>query len=192
MSQIIDDSVIQAVKDRADIVEVISSSVQLKRAGRNHLGLCPFHNEKTPSFNVSTDNQFFHCFGCGANGDVISFVQQHENIDFIDAIKMLANRYGIVIPEGENYNPQAQSEKAKLLELHKDVCEWFRNNLQSASAAGVRDYLDNRGVTPADTASFQIGYAPDSWDSLIKWAERKHYPMDLLEKAGPRGKERRN
>lgn len=184
MSQLIDDSVIQAVKDRADIIEVISSSIQLKRAGRNHLGLCPFHNEKTPSFNVSADNQFFHCFGCGANGDVISFVQQHENIDFIDSIKMLANRYGIIIPEGENYNPQAQSEKAKLLELHKDVCEWFRNNLKSAAAVSVRDYLEKRGVTPADTAAFQIGYAPDSWDSLIKWAERKHYSMDLLEKAG--------
>ena len=180
----IDDSVIQAVKDRADIVEVIGSSIQLKRAGRNHLGLCPFHNEKTPSFNVSADNQFFHCFGCGANGDVISFVQQHENIDFIDSVKMLANRYGIVIPEGENYNPQAQSEKAKLLELHHDVCEWFRNNLKSASAAEVRDYIANRGITEADVASFQIGYAPESWDSLIQWANSKHYSMELLEKAG--------
>lgn len=184
MSQMIDDSVIQAVKERADIAEVIGSSIQLKRAGRNFLGLCPFHNEKTPSFNVSSDNQFFHCFGCGANGDVISYVQQHENIDFIDAVKMLANRYGVVIPEGENYNPQAQSEKAKLLELHKDVCDWFRNNLKSAAAVSVRDYLTKRGITDADVASFQIGYAPDSWDSLINWAQSKNYSLDLLEKAG--------
>lgn len=184
MSQMIDDSVIQAVKERADIAEVIGSSIQLKRAGRNFLGLCPFHNEKTPSFNVSSDNQFFHCFGCGASGDVISYVQQHENIDFIDSVKMLANRYGIVIPEGENFNPQAQSEKAKLLELHKDVCDWFRNNLKSASAVSVRDYLQKRGITDADIASFQVGYAPDSWDSLLNWASSKNYPPDLLEKAG--------
>lgn len=180
----IDDSVIQAVKDRSDIAEVIGSSIQLKRAGRNFLGLCPFHNEKTPSFNVSADNQYFHCFGCGANGDVISFVQQHENIDFIDSVKMLANRYGIVIPEGKNFNPQAQSEKAKLLELHKDVCDWFRTTLQSASGVSVRDYLTKRGITDADIASFQIGYAPESWDSLINWAGSKGYPVELLEKAG--------
>ena len=184
MSQIIDDSVIQAVKDRADIVEVIGSFIQVKRAGRNFLGLCPFHNEKTPSFNVSADNQYFHCFGCGANGDVISFVQQHENMDFVDSVKMLANRYGIIIPEGQNFNPQAQSEKAKLFELHHDVCEWFRNNLKSASASSVREYLKNRGVTDADINSFQIGYAPDSWDNLLNWADSKYYKPDILSKSG--------
>ena len=96
----IDDSVIQTVKERSDIVEVIGSFIQVKRAGRNFQALCPFHNEKSPSFNISTDNQFFHCFGCGANGDVISFMRMHENVDFVDAVKILADRYGVVIPEG--------------------------------------------------------------------------------------------
>ena len=180
----IDDSVIQTVKDRADIVEVIGSYIQVKRAGRNYQALCPFHNEKSPSFNISTDNQFFHCFGCGVNGDVISFLKQHENVDFVDAVKMLADRYGVIIPESGSYSPEAQSEKARMYELHKDVSEWFRDNLKKDSAASVREYLSKRGMTDADITGFQVGYAPDSWDELIKWANSKKYSNDLLEKAG--------
>ena len=180
----IDDSVIQAVKERADIVEVIGGFIQVKRAGRNFLALCPFHNEKTPSFNISPDNQYFHCFGCGASGDVISFLRQHENVDFVDAVKILADRYGVIIPETGDFNPQNQSEKARMYELHKDVCQWFRDNLQKQSAQFVRDYLKNRGITDADISTFQIGYAPDSWDEMIKWAHNKRYSSELLEKAG--------
>ncbi len=184
MSENFDGSVVQTVKDRADIVEVISSYVQLNKAGRNYLGLCPFHNEKTPSFNVSLDNQFFHCFGCGASGDVISFVQKHDNIDFMDALKLLANRYGVILPENKSFDPKMQSERAQLFELHHEVAQWFRQNLKQASAASVREYLTKRGVTEADVNLFQIGYAPDSWDSLLNWATGKKYSLELLEKAG--------
>ncbi|NQZ59359.1 MAG: DNA primase [Lentisphaeraceae bacterium] len=180
----IDDQFIQTVKDRSDIVDVIGSYTQVKRAGRNFLALCPFHNEKSPSFNINADNQFFHCFGCGVSGDVISFVKQHENLDFIDAIKYLANRYNIPVPEFKGGNPRNRSEKVLLYELHADVCEWFKNNLKLDSAKPVREYLTKRGITDSDVSTFQVGYAPDSWDSLIKWARSKKYSMEILVKAG--------
>ncbi|MCM8538398.1 MAG: DNA primase [Lentisphaeraceae bacterium] len=180
----IDDAVIQQVKDRADILDVIGSVTPVKKAGRNYLALCPFHNEKTPSFNVNADNQFYHCFGCGASGDVISFVKNHENVDFVDAVKMLADRYGIVIQESNNYNPQAQSEKARLYELHKDAAEWFGKNLKKPEAMHVMSYLTNRGITSSDIDTFQIGYAPDSWDAFISWAQGKGYNMETLIKSG--------
>lgn len=180
----IDDSVIQQVKDRAEILEVIGNVTQLKKAGRNYLGLCPFHNEKTPSFNVNPDNQYYHCFGCGASGDVISFVKDHENVDFVDAVKMLADRYGIVIQESKDYNPEAQSEKARLYELHKEAAEWFSQNLKKTEALPIREYLKNRGLTQSDIATFQIGYAPESWDAFINWAKSKNYDLPLLVKSG--------
>jgi DNA primase len=180
----IDDSVVQTVKERADIVEIISSFIQVKRAGRNFLALCPFHNEKSPSFNVSADNQFFHCFGCGASGDVITFLRMHENVDFVDAVKILADRYGVIVPESGSYSPEQQSEKARMYDLHRDVSQWFRDNLQKPSSEFVREYLSKRGITDADITSFQIGYAPDSWDELIKWAHNNKYSTELLEKAG--------
>ena len=180
----IDDSVIQQVKDRAEILEVIGGVTQVKKAGRNYLALCPFHNEKTPSFNINPDNQYYHCFGCGASGDVISFVQNHENVDFVDAVKMLADRYGVVIQESQNYSPEAQSEKARLYELHKDAATWFGEHLKKADALHVRDYLKNRGITDNDVLTFQIGYAPDSWDAFINWAQSKNYDIPLLVKSG--------
>jgi DNA primase len=180
----IDDSVIQQVKARAEILEIIGAVTPVKKAGRNYLALCPFHNEKSPSFNVNPDNQYYHCFGCGASGDVISFVQNHENVDFIDAVKMLADRYGIVIQESKNYSPEAQSEKAQLYELHKDAADWFSDNLKRPEAMAVQEYLKKRGITQNDINNFQIGYAPDSWDAFFSWAKSKKYDTKILVKSG--------
>jgi DNA primase len=180
----IDDAVLQQIKDRADILEIIGSAIQIKKAGRNYLGLCPFHNEKSPSFNVNPDNQYYHCFGCGAGGDAISFVKNYENVDFQDAVRILADRYGIIIPESTNFSPQAQSEKSQLYELHTETAQWFQKNLFDPSAKDILEYLYKRGVTKEDIETFQIGYAPESWDRFYNWAKSRKYNTELLESAG--------
>lgn len=161
-------SFIDEVRAAADIVTVISDSVSLRKAGNSYKGLCPFHGEKTPSFNVMRDRGFFHCFGCNAGGDVFKFVELQEKVGFIDAVKLLAARFGIPIPEMEGGEPrESAAEREALARMHEVALAYFREQLASPAGARWREYLlKDRGLTQATIDELQIGWAPPSRDAL--------------------------
>src|SRR5690242_4445191 len=153
------------VKQQADIVRIVGDYVRLKKAGaQNYAGLCPFHQEKTPSFSVHATRQFYHCFGCGASGDIFSFVQKLENITFPEAVRAVAQKVGIPLPK-MSYSSPAEAEEAKLrgmlLEMHERATDFFREQLRRPEAAHAREYLAGRGLNQEMIARFRIGYAPE-------------------------------
>src|SRR2546426_10034110 len=154
------------VKAQADIVRVIGDYVKLKKAGaQNFSGLCPFHQEKTPSFSVHATRQFFHCFGCGVSGDVFSFVQKIENVTFPEAVRLVAQKLGIALPRMEYSSPleaQHAKERGQLLDIHERACGFFEEQLRRPEAAHAREYLATRGVKEEIVRTFRLGYAPDS------------------------------
>jgi len=153
------------VKQQADIVRIIGEYVKLKKSGaQNFSGLCPFHDEKSPSFSVHATKQFYHCFGCGVSGDVFSFVQKIENVTFPEAVRSIATKLNIPLPK-QQFSPQEAkeaSQRGKLLDLHESACTFFQQQLKTPAAAGAREYLTSRGLTDAVIEQFRIGYAPDS------------------------------
>ena len=160
----------QTVKQQADIVKVIEGYIRLRKAGaQNYSGLCPFHKEKTPSFNVHAVRQFYHCFGCGASGDVFSFVGKIENVTFPEAVRVVAQKCGIPLPKREFSSPEEAAEarlRMKLLELHEIAAAWFEEQLRSPEGALAREYLHGRGLLDEGIKKFRIGYAPDSFNAL--------------------------
>jgi DNA primase len=160
----------QTVKQQADIVKVIEGYIRLRKAGaQNYSGLCPFHKEKSPSFNVNSVRQFFYCFGCQASGDVFSFVGKLENVSFPEAVKIVAQKCGIPLPKREFSSPEEAAEarlRGKLLELHETATAWFEEQLQGPEGALAREYLAGRGMTPEGIKAFRMGYAPDSFNAL--------------------------
>ena len=169
---------VDEIKSRCNIVDVIGRVVPLKRAGSNYKGICPFHNEKTSSFIVSEQKQIFTCFGCGATGDVISFVQKYYNLDFTEAIERLANEYGITIEKGAFH----KNEKSdRLYEVNRDAANFFYKAFTTTANAGYA-YMKNRGIEPATLKKFGIGYADEKWDSLYTYMKSKgHDDKTLLE-----------
>ena len=175
---------------RADIVEVIDSYVPLRKAGRNHQALCPFHEEKTPSFTVSQDKQFYHCFGCGANGTVISFVMEFSGLGFVEAIEDLAGRYGLDIPREAGYRP-ASKQHEELFGLLEQAAQFYREQLQGHKGRAI-DYLENRGISGPVMEDYEIGYAPPGWKRLLNALGKSAGARTLLTDAGlikPGGKE---
>lgn len=173
------------LKARNDIVTTVSRYIQLQRKGKNHWGCCPFHFEKTPSFSVNEVDQFFHCFGCGVSGDVISFIQKYENVDFMDAINILAKNAGMEVPsieENEEIKKRKQ-EKEQILHALREAAIFYRQNLLGNRGAPARAYLQKRGVTQKSVTSFGLGYSPD-FDSIVAYLTNKGYSVDLLKKAG--------
>jgi DNA primase len=175
------------VKQQADIVRVVGDYVKLKKAGaQNYSGLCPFHNEKTPSFSVHATRQFFHCFGCGASGDVFSFVQKIENITFPEAVRAVAQKLGIALPK-VSYNSPAEAREAKLrtvlLDVHERACAFFQEYLQRPEAAHAREYLKGRGLTGENISRFRIGYAPDS-GFLLRDRLSREFDEEVLRESG--------
>jgi DNA primase len=161
----------QTVKQQADIVKVIEGYIRLRNAGAQRFkGLCPFHKEKTPSFNVNGGSQqFFYCFGCQASGDVFSFVAKIENVTFPEAVRIVAGKCGIPLPKREFSSPEEAAGarmRAKLLELHETATAWFEEQLRGPEGAVAREYLAGRGLTPEGIKAFRIGYAPDSFNAL--------------------------
>ncbi len=154
---------IDEVVARSDIVEVISARVPLKKGGREYKACCPFHNEKSPSFWVSPDKQFYHCFGCGAHGTVIGFLMQYEKMEFFDAVADLAQRAGLEMPR--EALKSGDTGAADLHEVMARVARFFEQNL--ADQPRARKYLGSRGIDATTAAKFALGYAPDSWDSLL-------------------------
>jgi len=182
----INDSFRERVRAASDIVDVIGSYVPLKRAGGNFVGLCPFHKEKSPSFNVSPSRQIFHCFGCHAGGDVFKFVQQFENVNFPEAIERLAERARIPLERDENpAAAQVRGLKDHLLKLHEAICQRWQQCLASEPAGEIaRTYLAKRGVSADAIREFRIGAAPEAWDDTVGWLQRHGFDKALGEQAG--------
>ena len=177
-------NVVERVRDTSDILSIVQDYVRLKKAGSNYLGLCPFHREKTPSFNVNPANGFFKCFGCGKGGDVITFVMEIERLEFVDAIRWLADRAGIEIPKTEE-GKKAYDKRESVHEALRFACEYYVGKLNNpASGAQAREYLHGRALTEKTISRFSLGYAPDSWDGLIKAAAKAHIKLETLKKAG--------
>jgi DNA primase len=175
------------VKEQADIVRIVGEYVKLRKSGaQNFQGLCPFHQEKTPSFSVHASRQFFHCFGCGASGDVLAFVQNIENITFPEAVRLIAEKLKIPLPKMSYSSPEeahAAKLRGGLIDIHERACAWFQEQLRRPEAAHAREYLASRGLTPEQTAGFRIGYAPDSGFQL-RDALRKQFDEELLRESG--------
>jgi DNA primase len=175
---LISDEVIQKIKDENDIVDIISETVKLKKAGRNYVGLCPFHQEKTPSFSVSQEKQIYKCFGCGEAGNVITFLMKTRRLDFLDSLKLLGDRVNISIDTQDDRSP-ARERYDNMYLLNVEAAKFFRVNLLDNKTA--MDYFLNRGITKKLIANFGLGYAPDSWNSLLKHLKGKGYTeLDLL------------
>ena len=177
------DNFIKDLTERNDIVEVVSEYVQLgRRSGTNMFGLCPFHNEKTPSFSVNPDRQIYHCFGCGKGGGVINFVMEVENLSFPEAVEKLARRAGMAMPEQE-FDPQSK-KRARLIALNRDAAAFFYSQLSTPAGKAACEYMIKRQISPVTAKNFGLGCAPDSWNSLIDAMRAKGYSMAELTEAG--------
>lgn len=173
------------LKARNDIVTTVSHYIKLDRKGKSHWGCCPFHFEKTPSFAVNETDQYFHCFGCGVSGDVIAFVQKYENLDFMEAVQLLAKNAGMEVPTLENNEEIAKrkEEKEQILHALRESAIFYRQVLLSQVGKPAMDYLKNRGVSLKSITNFGLGYSPD-FESVKKHLQNKGYSLELLKKAG--------
>ncbi|KAF0220564.1 MAG: hypothetical protein FD174_1218 [Geobacteraceae bacterium] len=184
---LIPDDKVKEVSDRASILEVVADYVSLRKAGANYQGLCPFHGEKTPSFNVNPARGIFHCFGCGVGGNVFSFVMKIEGLSFPEAVKFVAKKVGVTIEE----RPLSAGEKRRLDEreslyrINELAARFYRRVLiEDAAGEPGRRYLERRGVDGATSETYRLGYAPDKWDALTRHLEQQRVPLDMAEKLG--------
>ncbi|MEJ2166327.1 MAG: DNA primase [Desulfobacterales bacterium] len=187
MAALIPEDKISEIKNAADIVDIVSEAVLLKKAGKNYIGLCPFHTEKTPSFTVSPDKQIFHCFGCGTGGNVFSFLMKQEGLSFPEAARHLARRYGVDIPEKTLSPEQRQriSARESLLDLNRRAMDYFHQTLLNGAAGEkARSYLSKRGITRKTIDNFRLGFARDGWDHLLTYFSSKRISVAQLEKSG--------
>jgi DNA primase len=177
---------LEQIRAASDIVDIIGGYIPLKRNGANFVALCPFHREKTPSFNVSAQKQFFHCYGCHKGGDVFTFVKEYESIDFPDAVRRLAERARIPIEtENQPGGTETRHLKDRLLQIHEQITQRWQAALAAGEAGQLaRDYLARRGVSADGVQLFRLGCAPDVWDDTVNWAKSKHYELPLMEQAG--------
>ncbi|MCF6238730.1 MAG: DNA primase [Candidatus Marinimicrobia bacterium] len=180
---LIPEHTIEQVREANDVVEVISDYVQLKRSGRNWFGRCPFHNEKTPSFSVSSDKQIYHCFGCGVGGNVINFIMEHERLDFISSVKLLADRVNITI-ELDQREPQKKDDRASIYNMHEIACRAFERQLADPAGAAAKDYLLKRGLSEDIIKTFRVGFAPDRWDTVTLEVMKMGLSQEILSKSG--------
>jgi DNA primase len=178
---------VEQVKEAADIVEVVSERTELRRVGRRHTGLCPFHDERTPSFSVSADLGLYHCFGCGESGDTLRFVQQAEGLDFRQAVELLADRYGVELRR-EREDPAAEERRRRrerLLALVERTATYYSRYLwESEEARAARGYLAERGLGEEVLREFRVGYAPSAWDRVLLSAQRDGYAVEEIAAAG--------
>jgi DNA primase len=187
MAGMIPEEKVNEVRQRASIVEVISDFVSLKKAGRNYLGLCPFHSERTPSFTVNEEKGIFHCFGCGAGGNIFNFLMRAQQLTFPEALQEIAKRYGIQLPKRElsEEEKRRRSLKGRLYEINEAAAEFYHQLLcsQSEGEAG-RKYLVQRGISEETVREHRLGFAPAAWDSLALFLKRKGIPLNLAENLG--------
>ena len=175
------DSFLQELKMKTDIEDVISTYVTLKRRGATLVGLCPFHNEKTPSFTVYPATQSFYCFGCGAGGDAITFVKKIENLDYLDAVKTLAQRAGLQMPQ-EGFDDSLSKRRRRILEMNREAARFYHSVLLSPEGKVGYDYYIGRALSAATINHFGLGFAPNQWDALLKHMRAKGYqPAELVD-----------
>ena len=177
---------LEEIRMQNDIVDIVSQYVPLKQKGSSYFGLCPFHHEKTPSFSVNSEKQFYYCFGCGASGNVYGFLMEMENMDFVEAVKELAARAHITLPEPERSAQvmAAERQKARLLEIHKKAGRFYYDVLQSQQGENARAYMQKRGMQPNAARKFGIGYAPDSRHALYDFLTQSGYSVEDLRLSG--------
>jgi DNA primase len=170
---------IEEIRSAANIVDVISEYVQLRKRGKNFIGLCPFHNEKTPSFTVSEDKQIYHCFGCHSGGNVFKFIMEYEKISFIESIQEMAHRYGIEIDQNEEDSSERQSEQEILYDLNTEAARFFSNNLLNHSDGEIaREYFQKRKLKPQTMRAFGLGYSLSGWDNFVSYAQEKKLDLE--------------
>ena len=176
--------IIEQVRQVSSIIEIASQYTTLRRRGRKHVGLCPFHSEKTPSFTVDEEKQLFHCFGCGVGGDVFSLVMEKENLGFAETLRYLAEKYRIPLPQ-QRIDPQVLKLEEKLFKINEMALAFFRRNLfGTPEGKKALEYLKNRKLSEATIEALKIGYAMDAWGALVAHFQTKNVPPTLLEKAG--------
>ncbi|MDP6966945.1 MAG: DNA primase [Candidatus Marinimicrobia bacterium] len=181
MARIAEDT-IDRIRDAADILDIVAEHVELRRRGKNFFGLCPFHAEKTPSFSVAPDKQIFHCFGCGAGGNVITFLMEYEKISFTEALQSLAQRYGIELKlERDGASKEFFSQ---MYDIHSLATELYRKNLQSDLGKKIRRYLKDRGLTSETLDRFSVGFTSNKWDQLYSAVKSKKFSDEVIEKCG--------
>lgn len=183
----IPDEIVDQVKDRSDIVEIVSGYVTLKKAGKDFKALSPFNSEKTPSFIVSPQKQIFKCFSSGIGGNVFTFIMNMERLEFPEAVRFLARKCGIEVPEDREYDDGATKVRDQIFGANNQAAQYYHEQLlhdASPAAARARDYLKNRGVTLETVKNFRLGFAPDSWDSLIRHMQNRNVTLRVLEQAG--------
>ena len=180
------DEVIEEVRSRNDIVDIVSQYVKLKRSGSNYVGLCPFHNEKSPSFSVSQSKQFYYCFGCGAGGNVFKFLMQYDNCTFQEAVQTLAERSGVTLPEAEKSEAsrQASEKRQKLLEINKLAAGYFYYQLKRENGRTAYEYLKGRGLSDETIRKFGLGYSDKFSNDLYKYLKSKGYGDEILRDSG--------
>ena len=180
------DDIIEEVRSKNDIVDVVSQYVRLTKKGNSYFGLCPFHNEKTPSFSVTPGKQMYYCFGCGAGGNVFNFIMEYENYTFGEALKHLADRAGVELPKIEYSREvrQKAQEKAELLEINKQAAQYFYYQLRTEKGQTGLDYLKNRGLSEETMRKFGLGYSDRAGGGLYRYLKAKGYPDDRLRESG--------
>ena len=178
------DEWIEQVKSSVDIVEVIGRRVELKQSGQNYMGLCPFHNEKTPSFSVNPERQFYHCFGCQTGGNVINFLMETEHLSFPEAVTKLAEEQGIPIPAVSAQEQQKEARRNSLREANELAARYYYRNLRSPVGEGARAYLEGRGIDSTLARDFYLGYASNAWNGLVRFLESEGFDLEVAQGAG--------
>ena len=174
---------IERLKSANPIADVMGTYLTLKRSGRDYVCLCPFHGEKTPSCYVHPDQEYFHCFGCGAGGDVITFTMRYNNLDYWEAVKFLAERGGVPLPEDSSYDNKAANRRKRIFEMNKKAARFFYDQLRAPGGKACRDYLKKRGLTAATIMKYGMGFAPNSWSMLKSYMLSEGYSEQELEEA---------
>lgn len=191
MAQRFSDEFLAELRMRCDIEQIISSYTPLKRRGKNLVGLCPFHNEKTPSFTVYPESQSFFCFGCGAGGEVISFIRRAENLDYTEAVRLLCDRCGMVMPS-EGYDNSLAEKRKRMYEINKEAARFFHSCLFEEQGKAGLDYYKARGLKKGTIIRFGLGYAPDGWRNLLTYMRGKGYSYEELYEANLANKSEKN
>ena len=194
MNRFISDDIVEEIRNRCNIVDIINSYAPLKKTGSTWKTLCPFHQEKTPSFVVTPERQIYHCFGCGKGGDVFRFIMDREGVDFPTAVHLLADRCGVLIPERESRPGEAPESREsaenrvnrrdRLYQLHEKLCNWFERNLKNVTGRQVAEYLKGRELPDEIVAKFRLGAAQDSWDAGLSWCKMEKFTEEELLLAG--------
>lgn len=178
------DEWIEQVKSSVDIVEVVGRRVELKQSGQNYVGLCPFHSEKTPSFSVNPERQFYHCFGCQTGGNVINFIMETEHLSFPEAVTKLAEEQGIPVPAVSAQEQQKEARREQLRKANELAARYFYRNLRLPTGEEARAYLQNRGIDDVLARDFYLGYASPNWDGLVQFLESEGFDLQIAQAAG--------